>query len=131
MRTPIAHRAGLSRAHRIRRGQPGLFRAGQLGFEPPDLQRFPCLALAYQALQAGGSAAVVLNAANEVAVESFLRGELAFDRIPALLEEVLARAGDHPVGTLEEILHADRRRPRSARACSWDRPAPRSNIRRD
>ena len=83
------------------------FAVGKLAFEPPDLQRFPCLALAYQALKAGGSAAVVLNAANEVAVEAFLRRELPFGRIPALLEAVLARAGDHPVGRLEEILRAD------------------------
>ncbi len=58
---------------------------------------------------------MVLNAANEVAVESFLRGELPFNRIPALLEEVLARAGDHPVARLEEILHADRLARQSAR----------------
>jgi len=108
MRTPIAYALGYP--ERIESGVPSLdfFTLGGLGFEAPDLQRFPCLSLAYQALRAGGSAAVVLNAANEVAVESFLRGELAFDRIPALLEEVLARAGDHPVARLEEILRADR-----------------------
>ena len=107
MRTPIAHALGYP--ERIESGVASLdlFAVGRLAFEPPDLQRFPCLALAYQALRAGGSAAVVLNAANEVAVESFLRGELPFNRIPALLEEVLARAGDHPVGQLEEILRAD------------------------
>jgi 1-deoxy-D-xylulose-5-phosphate reductoisomerase len=107
MRTPIAHALGWP--ERIESGVASLdfFAVGKLAFEPPDLKRFPCLGLAYQALRAGGSAAVILNAANEVAVESFLRGALAFNRIPALLEEVLARAGDHPVGTLEEILHAD------------------------
>ena len=107
MRTPIAYALGYP--ERIESGVASLdfFALGRLGFEAPDLQRFPCLGLAYQALRAGGSAAVVLNAANEVAVESFLRGELAFDRIPVLLEEVLARAGDHPVARLEEILRAD------------------------
>jgi 1-deoxy-D-xylulose-5-phosphate reductoisomerase len=108
MRTPIAYALGYP--ERIDSGVPSLdfFALGRLGFEAPDVQRFPCLELAYRALRAGGSAAVVLNAANEVAVESFLRGELAFDRIPALLEEVLARAGDHPVARLEEILRVDR-----------------------
>ena len=96
MRTPIAY--ALDYPERIESGvrQPGLLRAwGALAFERPDLERFPCLALAYQALRAGGSAPVVLNAANEVAVESFLRGVLPFNRIPALVEEVLGRAGNH------------------------------------
>ncbi len=107
MRTPIAYALGYP--ERIESGVASLdfFTLGRLAFEAPDLQRFPCLALAYQALRAGGSAAVVLNAANEVAVESFLRGELAFDRIPVLLEDVLSRAGDHPVARLEEILRVD------------------------
>ena len=107
MRTPIAYALGYP--ERIESGVASLdfFTLGRLAFEAPDLQRFPCLALAYQALRAGGSAAVVLNAANEVAVESFLRGELAFDRIPVLMEDVLSRAGDHPVARLEEILRVD------------------------
>jgi 1-deoxy-D-xylulose-5-phosphate reductoisomerase len=107
MRTPIAYALGYPERIESGVGSLDFFALGKLAFEPPDLQRFPCLALAYRALRAGGSAAVVLNAANEVAVERFLRGELAFDRIPVLLEDVLARAGDHPVGRLEEILRAD------------------------
>jgi 1-deoxy-D-xylulose-5-phosphate reductoisomerase len=108
MRTPIAHALGYP--ERIESGSLSLdfFSLGTLAFEPPDLDRFPCLGLAYRALHAGGSAPVVLNAANEVAVESFLRGTLPFHRIPFLIEEVLTRAGSHPVGRLEEVLHVDR-----------------------
>jgi 1-deoxy-D-xylulose-5-phosphate reductoisomerase len=107
MRTPIAHALGYP--ERIESGSARLdfFSLRALAFERPNLQRFPCLALAYRALRAGGSAPVVLNAANEIAVESFLRGALPFDRIPALIEDVLERAGSHPVECLEEVLQAD------------------------
>jgi 1-deoxy-D-xylulose-5-phosphate reductoisomerase len=107
MRTPIAH--ALAYPERIVSGAASLdfFGLGPLAFEPPELSRFPCLGLAYAALRAGGSAPVVLNAANEVAVASFLRAELPFDRIAALVEDVLERAGSYPVETLEQVLHAD------------------------
>ena len=74
-------RARLSGAHRVRRAaaRPGCDRS--LSFEKPDLARFPCLALAYAALRAGGTAPAVLNAANEVAVEAFLAGRLRFTGI--------------------------------------------------
>ncbi len=108
MRTPIAH--ALAFPERMESGARRLnfFELGPLHFEAPDLARFPCLRLAYAALRTGGSAPVVLNAANEVAVEEFLQGRLAFDRIPGLIEEVLARVPSLPVGELAEILHADR-----------------------
>jgi 1-deoxy-D-xylulose-5-phosphate reductoisomerase len=69
-------------------------RLGTLDFSPPDVERFRCLRLAYQALEAAGPAPVVLNAVNEVAVEAFLAGELPFLGIPALIEEALAAATD-------------------------------------
>jgi 1-deoxy-D-xylulose-5-phosphate reductoisomerase len=117
MRTPIAHALGFP--ERIESGARPLdfFELQALSFERPDPARFPCLGLAYQALRAGGSAPVVLNAANEVAVERFLRRELAFDRIPALIEDVLARIGPMPVARLEDILLVDRLARDAVGAC--------------
>ena len=71
-----------------------LTRAGRLEFHPPDVNRFPCLALAFRALREGGTLPVVLNAANEVAVEVFLEGRLAFPAIPRLIEMTM---NAHPV----------------------------------
>jgi len=107
MRTPIAH--ALAYPERIDPGVEALdlFAVASLGFERPDLERFPCLRLAYRALQAGGSAPILLNAANEVAVASFLDRRLAFDRIPGLVEEVLDRVAAARVGSLEDVLAAD------------------------
>jgi 1-deoxy-D-xylulose-5-phosphate reductoisomerase len=107
MRIPIAH--ALAYPERIDPGVEALdlFAVASLDFEPPDLDRFPCLRLAYRALQAGGSAPILLNAANEVAVASFLERRLAFDRIPELVEEVLARVAAAPVESLEDVLAAD------------------------
>jgi len=107
MRTPIAH--ALAYPERIDPGVEALdlFAVASLGFERPDLERFPCLRLAYGALQAGDSAPILLNAANEVAVASFLDHRLAFDRIPGLVEEVLERVAAAPVRSLEDVLAAD------------------------
>lgn len=70
-------------------------RLGTLEFMPPDLERFRCLRLAYEALAEGGAAPVVLNAANEVAVEAFLGGRAKFADIPSIIERALAAAGSH------------------------------------
>jgi 1-deoxy-D-xylulose-5-phosphate reductoisomerase len=107
MRTPIAH--ALAYPERIDAGVQSLdLRAiGSLQFERPDLDRFPCLRLAYRALEAGGNAPIALNAANEVAVASFLSGRLAFARIAGLVEEVLARITPGRVRTLEDVLACD------------------------
>jgi 1-deoxy-D-xylulose-5-phosphate reductoisomerase len=108
MRTPIAHALGFP--ERIASGTRALnfFELGALHFEAPDLTRFPCLRLAYAALTAGGSAPVTLNAANEIAVERFLSGALAFDRIPELIEEVLSRAAVLELRDLDHVLDVDR-----------------------
>jgi 1-deoxy-D-xylulose-5-phosphate reductoisomerase len=115
MRTPIAH--ALAYPQRIDPGvEPlDLFAVASLGFERPDLQRFPCLRLAYRALQAGDSAPILLNAANEVAVASFLERRLPFDRIPELVEEVMERVAASPVQSLEDVLAADAAARRTAR----------------
>ena len=107
MRTPIAH--ALAYPERIDAGVRSLdlCAIGSLQFEQPDVDRFPCLRLAYQALEAGGNAPIVLNAANEIAVASFLAGRLAFDRIAGFVEEVLARVKPGLVRTLEDVLAAD------------------------
>lgn len=107
MRTPIAH--ALAYPERVDAGvQPlDLFEVAQLTFLPPDLQRFPCLALAYAALREGGSAPALLNAANEVAVAAFLEGRLGFMDIPRVIGEVLERAERMAVDSLDAVLAAD------------------------
>jgi 1-deoxy-D-xylulose-5-phosphate reductoisomerase len=90
---------------------------GALNFEAPDLARFPCLRLAYAALEAGETGPVTLNAANEVAVDRFLRRELSFDRIAAVIEEVLTRAPAGALGDLPHVLEVDREARALAREC--------------
>ena len=80
---------------------------GKLEFEAPDLTRFPALALARQAMAACGTLPAVLNAANEVAVDRFMKGNIRFTGIPALVERVMARHENQPHPTLEQILAAD------------------------
>jgi 1-deoxy-D-xylulose-5-phosphate reductoisomerase len=89
-----------------------LLKTPALTFEAPDTRRFPCLGLAYQAGRQGGAAPAVLNAANEVAVDAFLKGELGFLGIPALLAQVLSRFQRRPKAqrlarTLDQVLAAD------------------------
>ncbi|WP_033336979.1 1-deoxy-D-xylulose-5-phosphate reductoisomerase [Thioalkalivibrio thiocyanodenitrificans] len=108
MRTPIAH--ALAWPERVASGVDPLdiVAVGQLDFERPDPDRFPCLRLAYEALAAGGTATAVLNAANEVAVEAFLDSRLPFTDIPDVIEHALAQTTPGPAGDLEQILTADR-----------------------
>lgn len=107
MRTPIAH--ALSYPDRIESGVKSLdiFEIAQLNFEAPNFARFPCLKLAYDALSAGGNMPAILNAANEIAVESFLAGQLAFTAIPSMIEEVMQRVSWNEMGSLEDVLAAD------------------------
>lgn len=108
MRTPIAH--ALAWPERIDAGVaplPPSMLAG-LEFEEPDPERFPALRLALEAARAGGGATIVLNAANEVAVESFLQGGLPYPGIAQVIEETLARAGDEgDTRSLEGVLETD------------------------
>ncbi len=107
MRTPIAY--ALAYPERIDAGVAALdlVKIGALNFEAPDFVRFPCLALAYQTLRAGGTAPAVLNAANEVAVAAFLDKQIPFSAIPQVIEEVLAKLPVSAVNTLEDVLAAD------------------------
>ncbi|MGC1361724.1 MAG: 1-deoxy-D-xylulose-5-phosphate reductoisomerase [Silvibacterium sp.] len=80
---------------------------GQLNFEPPDFERFPCLRLAYEAAEKGGAHSIALNAADEIAVEAFLAGKTSFTAIPRTIEAVLqATPESHPV-TISEVLALD------------------------
>jgi 1-deoxy-D-xylulose-5-phosphate reductoisomerase len=81
--------------------------AGRLDFHQPDLERFPCLRLAYRALEAGPSHAVVLNAANEVAVASYLDGKISFVSIPRLIEQAMDAHTSAEVCTLEAVRALD------------------------
>ncbi len=107
MRTPIAHALGFP--ERISSGvMPlDLCRTGALHFEEPDFSRFPCLGLAFQALKAGGAAPTVLNAANEIAVQSFLEEKIRFVDISGLIEGTLDELGSNPMNSLEDALKMD------------------------
>jgi 1-deoxy-D-xylulose-5-phosphate reductoisomerase len=86
-----------------------LARAGTLEFMAPDGERFPCLALAYRALRQGGTAMVALNAANEIAVDAFLAGRLAFPAIARIIDATLAAHDVQRADTLEAVRESDRR----------------------
>ena len=108
MRTPIAH--GLAWPRRVESGVDALnlFDIAELRFQRPDFDRFPCLRLGYEAARHGGTAAAVLNAANEVAVAAFLAERLRFSALPEVLEAVLSKATIRAADTLEVVLEADR-----------------------
>jgi 1-deoxy-D-xylulose-5-phosphate reductoisomerase len=116
MRTPIAH--ALAYPQRIDSGVAplDLFKVATLNFVAPDFERFPCLALAYQALRTGGTAPAVLNAANEVAVDAFLNRKISFLDIPRLITDVLAAQASVAANTLDDVLVADAQ----ARAAAQD-----------
>ncbi len=78
-----------------------------LDFTPPDLKKFPCLRLAYEAAQSGGAKTVALNAADEVAVAAFLDGDIRFDEIPRVIEDVLAATSSDTLGSIKKVLEAD------------------------
>jgi len=78
-----------------------------LDFAPPDLKKFPCLRLAYEAAEAGGAKTVALNAADEVAVAAFLEGSIRFDEIPRIIEDVLAETSSGKLESIAKVLEAD------------------------
>ncbi|MCB5187437.1 1-deoxy-D-xylulose-5-phosphate reductoisomerase [Methylobacillus caricis] len=107
MRTPIAY--GLGYPDRLDGGVTALdlFKVARLDFEAPDTGRFPCLGLAFDALRQGGTAPAILNAANEVAVEAFLNGNIGFLDIPRLIEFVMGTLTIEPVSSLEQLVAVD------------------------
>jgi 1-deoxy-D-xylulose-5-phosphate reductoisomerase len=78
-----------------------------LDFCPPDMSKFPCLRLAYEAAEAGGAKPVALNAADEIAVSAFLEGSIGFDQIPGIIEEVLSRTNSGKLDSIAKVLEAD------------------------
>jgi 1-deoxy-D-xylulose-5-phosphate reductoisomerase len=84
-------------------------------FSAPDFKKFPALRLAYEAFRAGGSAACTLNAADEIAVEAFLNGQISFPAIAAVVEETLARVPSREAGSVQEILEIDEQSRSTAR----------------
>lgn len=109
MRTPIAH--ALAWPERVDSGVAplDLFRVGRLDFQEPDEGRFPCLRLARQAAEAGGSAPAMLNAANEIAVAAFLGRRIRFIEIASIIDEVLNREAALAVESLDAVVEADAR----------------------
>lgn len=108
MRTPIAH--ALAWPERIQSGVEALdiFSIARLDFEEPDFKRFPCLRLAYESMDSGGTAPTVLNAANEIAVASFLNNELSFIKIAEVIEDTMNTVDVVKADSLDIILGADR-----------------------
>jgi 1-deoxy-D-xylulose-5-phosphate reductoisomerase len=119
MRTPIAH--ALAWPERIESGVGSLdmFAVARLDFEAPDLGRFPCLRLAMEAMQAGGTAPTILNAANEVAVEAFLEDRIGFTAIARVIEQTLEAMPVREADALATIFEDDR----EARAVAQDKIA--------
>jgi 1-deoxy-D-xylulose-5-phosphate reductoisomerase len=107
MRTPIAH--ALAFPERIESGvaQLDLTTIGTLQFEKPDFARFPCLALAFEALEAGGTAPALLNAANEVAVQAFLDGAIGFRDIDRVIARVMIETEHGAASSIEAVLAQD------------------------
>jgi 1-deoxy-D-xylulose-5-phosphate reductoisomerase len=110
MRIPISY--ALNYPERLANMLPrlDLTQIGTLTFEPPDLKRFPCLRLGFEAIRTCGTLPAVLNAANETTVEAFLHEKIHFIDIPAVIEETLQRHNVRPIvdGDIEVILEADR-----------------------
>jgi 1-deoxy-D-xylulose-5-phosphate reductoisomerase len=107
MRLPIAY--ALSYPNRLPLRQPSLslVEIGQLTFELPDDETFPCLRYSYEALERGNTMPAVLNAANEVAVQAFLDGAVGFSDIPRLIRNAMDLHRTQPVTNLEIVLAAD------------------------
>jgi len=117
MRIPISHALGWP--HRIDSGagQLDLLAVGKLEFEAPDLARYPCLSLATAAWQTGGTAAAILNAANEVAVQAFLEERIVFTAIHTVISETLEQCAVHDVDSLDIILADDAAARAAANEC--------------
>ncbi len=123
MRIPIAH--ALAWPQRITSGvKPlNLFEIQRLNFEKPDFESFPCLRLAFDVMKTGGTSTTILNAANEIAVDEFLRGNIPFTKIAEIIEYCLEKISASPAESLEEILNVDEfarqvARERSESLCS-------------
>lgn len=124
MRTPIAYALAWPGRLRAPVRRLSLVDCGPLTFDQPDADRFPALRLAREALKIGGTAPTVLNASNEVAVQSFLTGRIGFLDIAGIVEEALQRLGSSPAHDLETVLDADQNARRLAETLVSEVDAP-------
>ncbi len=116
MRIPIAYAMGWPERIATPAARLDFAAVANLSFEAPDLERFPCLRLAWDAMRAGGSAPCILNAANEIAVAAFIAGQAGFLDIDAIVAETLDKVASGPVATLEEVVAIDAAARETARA---------------
>ena len=107
MRIPICYALSFPQRLKLNLAPLNLSESGGLTFFPPDLERFPCLKLAYQSIEIGETMPAVLNAANEIAVNAFLEGSLKFTELPLLIQRVMEEHEVKSVHTIEDILRAD------------------------
>jgi len=116
MRTPIAY--GLGYPDRLASGVSSLdlLTTARLDFCAPDMERFPCLRIAYEALNMGGTAPAIVNAANEIAVEAFLAEQIGFMDIPHIIESVLSAAAIESVESIAQLVAVDAQARQAATA---------------
>jgi len=107
MKGAIAYAMSYPERLPLRQPLPDFIDLGELTFEPPDLEKFPCLALAYKACEIGGTCPAVLNAANEVAVHGFLEKQISFLNISEINTEIMSRHSAAVNPTLSDIVEAD------------------------
>ena len=108
MRIPIAYALSYPRRLQVDLPSLNLIELSNLTFIPPDYEKFPSLRLAYRALEVGGTLPAVLNAANEMAVEAFLKGRISFDQIPQVVDHTMSGHMATPLEGVEDALQADR-----------------------
>ncbi|WP_020676539.1 1-deoxy-D-xylulose-5-phosphate reductoisomerase [Geopsychrobacter electrodiphilus] len=107
MKTPIAYALSWPERLHLKQKPLDLCLMEDLSFSEPDLQRFPCLSLAYQALERGGTCPAVMNAANEIAVAAFLQEKIGFLQIPQIIAKVMLSHEPKIISALEQVLEAD------------------------
>ena len=107
MRLPIQYALSYPRRIDLNTRRIDFAQLGSLTFEKPDLERFPCLGLAYEALEKGGNATCIMNGANEVAVAAFLEGRIRFPEIPDIISSVMARCDFIAQPDIDQIYSTD------------------------
>jgi 1-deoxy-D-xylulose-5-phosphate reductoisomerase len=115
MRTPIAYALGWPKRIDAPSARLDFAKIAQLTFEAPDSERFPALRIAREALQRGGRAPTILNAANEISVAAFLEGEIRFTDIARVVETVIERIPGGELAGIADVLETDREARRLAR----------------
>jgi 1-deoxy-D-xylulose-5-phosphate reductoisomerase len=115
MKIPIQYALSYPERLAMKHLELNLYQHGTLTFESPDFEKFPCLALAYQALKAAKTYPAAMNAANEIAVAAFLGHEIGFPDIPHIIETVLAAHQAQEIHTLDDCISADQQARKSAR----------------